>query len=159
MFYEDVFKLLNKNKVNYLVIGGLAVNFYGYPRTTLDLDLLISLDQENRAKFYSIMEKLKFKTMKPDLAKKLMLEKYTVKSIKVVTFFRHEFELIDVFIQNPVNFKKAYERKKLFKSGKIPIPTIPYDLLIRMKNKSGRERDLVDIGYLRKTRGNNAKKG
>ncbi len=55
MFYDDVFRSLNKNKVNYLVVGGLAVNLYGFARTTLNLDLLISLDQKNKDKFYLIM--------------------------------------------------------------------------------------------------------
>jgi len=152
MFYDDVFRSLNKNKVNYLVVGGLAVNLYGFARATLDLDLLISLDQENKDKFYRIMKILKFKSKKPALARKLLLGAIKPASIKVVTFYRNEFELIDVFIQNPIDFDQAYEKRKVFKAGNLPISTIPLDLLIKMKRESGRDRDLIDIGYLQKAR-------
>jgi hypothetical protein len=155
MFYDDVFSSLNKNKANYLVVGGLAVNLYGFARATLDLDLLISLDQKNKDKFYRIMQELKFKTKKPALARKLMLGAIKPTKTKVVTFYRNEFELVDVFIQNPIDFDKAYNDRKVFKAGKLSIPTISYEMLIKMKQASGRDRDLLDIGYLKKIRDNN----
>lgn len=150
MIYEEVFRALNKNKVRYLVIGGVAVNLYGFPRTTLDLDLLIALDVKNRAAFYNIMKGLGFKSKKPSLARKLVLGNSPPGKIKVVTFYRDEFELIDVFIQSPIDFEKAYKKRKIFRSEGITISAIPYDTLISMKQKSGRELDLIDTGYLEK---------
>lgn len=44
--FEKVFRELNKAKVKYLVVGGVAVNLYGYLRFTGDLDLLILLNEE-----------------------------------------------------------------------------------------------------------------
>jgi len=149
VLYEDVFKTLNKNKIKYLVIGGLAVNLHGFIRMTLDLDLIISLDNDNKIKFYKLMKSLKFKTRKPKLTKKIMLESYKPKNTKVITFFRDEFELIDVFIENPIDFSESYKNRKTFKYNRINIPTIPLNLLIKMKRKTGRERDLIDIGYLK----------
>jgi hypothetical protein len=153
MHYEEIFKALNRKKVRYLVTGGVAVNLYGLARMTLDLDLLIALDQKNKTLFYDLMQELKFKVKNPDLARQLMLEDNPPKDIKVITFYRKEFELIDVFIQNPIDFDKAFKKRKIFKSGKTAIPTIPYDLLLRMKQESGRERDLIDVGYLKKLKG------
>src|ERR1700722_9318210 len=46
----DVWKCLHLNEVRYLTIGGFAVNFYGYQRTTGDIDLLIEDTLENRRK-------------------------------------------------------------------------------------------------------------
>ena len=149
MLYLDVFKTLNKNKIKYLVIGGLAVNLHGFIRMTLDLDLIISLDKDNKIKFYKLMKSLKFKTRKPKLVQKIILESYKPKNTKVITFFRDEFELIDVFIENPIDFNKAFKNKKIFKYNKITIPTISLNLLIKMKRKTDRERDLIDIGYLK----------
>ena len=34
--FKEFLKLLNSNKVEYLVVGGYAVNYYGYPRATAD---------------------------------------------------------------------------------------------------------------------------
>ena len=150
MDYEDVFNALNKKKIRYLVVGGMAVNLHGVSRMTLDLDLLIALDKNNKSEFYSLMMEMGYKTKKPELARKLMKSEYESKKIKIVTFFRKEFELIDVFIQSPIDFEEAYSKKKLFKVEKVNIPTISYDMLIKMKQQSDREMDLRDIGYLKR---------
>ena len=41
---------LNQNKVEYLVVGGYAVNYYGYSRTTGDIDLWIRPDNDKNKK-------------------------------------------------------------------------------------------------------------
>ena len=148
MHFQKIFDALNKKKIRYLVIGGVAVNLYGHIRTTMDLDLLISLDPKNRQAFLGAMEELNFKTMKPALARKLMLGEYPPKNIKVVTYYRDELEVIDVFIQSPVDFEKAYKKRKIFKDSKTKISTVPYDTLISMKKKADRKIDLFDISYL-----------
>ena len=45
--YQTIFKKLNQKKIDYLVVGGLAVNFHGIPRMTYDLDLMILLEPNN----------------------------------------------------------------------------------------------------------------
>jgi hypothetical protein len=157
MHYGEVFRALNRRKTRYLVIGGLAVNLYGYTRLTIDLDLLIALDDENRDKFFKAMKELGFKAKKPQLAKKLIFGEYQAKGIKVVSFRRKEMELIDVFIENPVDFDRAYRKRKIFKAGRIGISTVPYSILIAMKKKLSRDRDLLDVGNLERIR-KNAKK-
>ena len=44
---EAIFSALNAADVKYLVVGGLAVNAYGYERLTRDVDLVIDLEPEN----------------------------------------------------------------------------------------------------------------
>ncbi len=44
----ELFKLLSKNNVRYILVGGLAVNHYGYSRTTGDVDLWLEDTKENR---------------------------------------------------------------------------------------------------------------
>lgn len=44
--YEEVFRALNKAKIDYVVCGGLAVILYGYTRLTADLDLIVGLEKE-----------------------------------------------------------------------------------------------------------------
>ena len=152
MHFEEIFRALNKGKIRYLVIGGVAVNLYGHMRATMDLDLLISLDPENRKKFLTLMKELKFRSIKPSLARKLLLGEYPPKGIKVVTFFRDEFELIDVFIQSPIDFEAAYKRRKIFRSDRLSISTVSYDLLISMKKDADREIDMFDVRYLEHAR-------
>ncbi len=40
MIYEDIFREFELKGVCYLVVGGVAVNFYGYVRITMDLDIM-----------------------------------------------------------------------------------------------------------------------
>ena len=59
-FYLEVIESFNIHQVAYLVIGGFAVNFYGYNRSTGDLDLWVSKDQDNLKKLENALEKLGF---------------------------------------------------------------------------------------------------
>jgi len=46
-----ILRLLYLNKIRYLLCGGVAVNLYGVPRTTVDLDLILDLSHENLKNF------------------------------------------------------------------------------------------------------------
>ena len=53
--YEGIFRGLNQIQVEYIVVGGLAVNFHGIPRMTYDIDLMISLEPKNILKLVSTL--------------------------------------------------------------------------------------------------------
>lgn len=44
--FTKILKELNKYKVKYIAVGGIAVNLHGIPRMTYDLDLLVKLEDE-----------------------------------------------------------------------------------------------------------------
>lgn len=48
--FKDFLKLLEKHDVEYLLIGGYAVAYHGYPRATADLDVFIAVNPDNAAK-------------------------------------------------------------------------------------------------------------
>jgi len=48
--FEDMLLLLEKNRVRYLIIGGLAFIYHAKPRYTKDMDLWIDLDNLIRIK-------------------------------------------------------------------------------------------------------------
>ena len=50
--YIDMLKCLNKAGVDYILVGGWAVNMYGYIRATVDLDIWILADADNAKKVY-----------------------------------------------------------------------------------------------------------
>ncbi len=54
-FFEAFLQSLNSGGVEYLLVGGWAVQFYGYPRSTRDLDIWISTRRENAEKISRIM--------------------------------------------------------------------------------------------------------
>lgn len=47
--FKEFLKLLRAHKVEYLLIGGYAVGYHGYPRATHDLDIWIAMPSEQRA--------------------------------------------------------------------------------------------------------------
>jgi hypothetical protein len=51
--YQTIFREFNRLEIDYLVVGGLAVNFHGVPRMTYDIDLMILLQSENILKLLS----------------------------------------------------------------------------------------------------------
>ncbi len=42
-----VCEYLNSKNIDYVIVGGFAVLFYGNPRTTMDIDYVIRLEDEN----------------------------------------------------------------------------------------------------------------
>lgn len=61
--YEGFLKLLNKQKVKYCIIGSYAVGFYGYPRYTKDIDILVEPSLENAKKIFKVLKEFGFKSL------------------------------------------------------------------------------------------------
>ena len=58
--FREFIELLNKNDVDYLVVGGYAVGFHGYPRYTKDIDIWIESSAENASKLLTALEEFGF---------------------------------------------------------------------------------------------------
>ena len=48
--FKEFLKLLNAHEVEYLLIGGYAVGYFGYPRATADMDIWIAMHPDNAEK-------------------------------------------------------------------------------------------------------------
>lgn len=68
---EDVFKkvvsFLNKEKLEYIIIGGVAAGILGEPRLTGDIDVDILLDRNQLAKFLDHLKQAGFKVEKKNV--------------------------------------------------------------------------------------------
>src|SRR5437899_1864457 len=58
--FKEFLRLLNSNEVEYLVIGGYAVNYHGYARATADLDIWIAVTPENAETTARVVRKFGF---------------------------------------------------------------------------------------------------
>jgi len=45
--FKEFLRLLEKNGVEYMLVGGFAVGWHGHPRTTGDMDVWVGLAPEN----------------------------------------------------------------------------------------------------------------
>jgi len=62
-----VCNFLNRENIGYVIVGGLTAILYGIPRTTMDVDLIISLKEENIPKLVKYMRENDFFANKEDL--------------------------------------------------------------------------------------------
>lgn len=155
MLYERVLNELDRRKIKYLVVGGLAVNLHGYDRVTGDLDIILLMTDVNVKKFIEVAEQFKLKPRAPvalkDFAVPRLREDWIKeKNMKAFTLYnpRNDAEHVDIIIDQPVNFQKAYKKREQIKSGGMNISLISLADLIRMKEAAGRERDKIDIKAL-----------
>jgi hypothetical protein len=157
LFYEDIFKKLQQKNVEYLVIGGIAVNLYGVQRATGDIDLLLSMDQDNLSSFISLTKELglvpKMPVKAEELKKPEKLKEWRETKNMLVFSFAHPdnpYITIDVMNEEPLPFAEAYKRRKIMRAWGIDISTVSLGDLIKLKQISGREQDLADIEALNK---------
>jgi len=145
--------------IRYLLVGGLAINLYGIPRTTVDIDVVLELTDENLRKFIKCMKKIGLKLKQPIEESSILKSAYrtalrTEKNVIVLTYENPEdpLEIIDFFIDNPIDFENAYKRKESVSINHYEIHLAAIEDLIIMKKASGREIDLADIENLEKLR-------
>ncbi len=140
--FREFFKSLNATRVRYLVLGGYAVNFYGYQRYTKDLDVWVAIDGENCARLSkALMEFGGFsaRQVSPDrLAEK-----------GAIFVIGREPLRIDV-INDPkgVDFDECWVRRMDTEIDGVAVPFIALDDLRLNKLKVARPQDLVDAAKL-----------
>lgn len=155
IFYEDIFRELNRNGVKYVVAGGVAVVLHGVIRLTLDLDLYVDLHEDNLIKFITSMGLLGYKPKVPvkaaDFIKQENREAWKKeKNMKVFSFIHLDrpTELIDVFIEEFIKYTKVDKEKEIITADDIKIPIMSIKHLKQLKKIAGREQDLKDIQAL-----------
>ncbi|OQX21062.1 MAG: hypothetical protein BWK75_03985 [Candidatus Altiarchaeales archaeon A3] len=159
MYYFEVLEALYKNKVKYLIVGGLAVNLYGVPRLSQNIDIIISADRGNVLNIISLLEKLGYVPRLPvnpkDMAEPDKV-KYWIenKNLKAFSFYHKKdcYKVIDILLFHNLNFEKSFEDKTVKKVKNIEIYLAPMDDLIKMKEFSGRTQDLSDVDLLKKVK-------
>ena len=139
--YIDMLKCLNKAGVDYIMVGGWAVNLYGYIRATVDLDIWILADAENARKVYAALVEFgaPVAEMKPDeFAEYGMIFQIGVAPCRV--------DIISKI--SGVNYADAVTRAVPKMIDGVPVRIISLDDLIANKKASGRAKDIADVEVL-----------
>jgi hypothetical protein len=61
--FKDLLKCLNAKSVEYLLVGGYAVGYHGYPRATADIDIFIAVSPENAERVASALQAFGFPSL------------------------------------------------------------------------------------------------
>lgn len=154
--YRGIFKELNKLEIDYLVVGGLAVNFHGVPRMTYDVDLMILLQAENIKKLASKLTEWGYRPKVPvnpmDLADDAKRNSWIdEKGMKAMNFYSGKTPIgeIDIVFDSPVPYEELKSRAVTFEIEGEKIPTVSIRDLIKLKEMSGRKQDIADVEYLK----------
>jgi hypothetical protein len=158
MYYFEILKELFNRKIDYLIVGGLAVNLYGVPRVTQDIDIIISFDKENILELNGVVKNLGYIPRLPGVDPEGLSDPAVRgdwiknKNLKAFSFYHPKdvYKIIDVVLVHPLDFAKAFQNKTIKEVQGITINLVSVDDLIKMKSVSGRQQDLSDIELLRK---------
>jgi hypothetical protein len=154
---ETIVKTLNGAKVQYLIVGGLAVVAHGYERLTVDVDVVIGLERENIIRAFHALQTIGYQMSIPVTPEKFanaeLRESWRKeKDLLVLRLWSdaHRRTPIDVFVYEPFDFEKELAEAKWEPvGGKVRAPVVGYKTLLAMKKKSGRPQDLLDIEKLK----------
>ncbi|RME49979.1 MAG: hypothetical protein D6795_10860 [Deltaproteobacteria bacterium] len=139
--FKNFLKLLHSHRVEYLLIGGYAVGYYGYPRSTGDMDIWISVNPENAKKMVSVLEHFGFSV--PNLSAELFLEENRVIRMGVPPI---RIEILTTI--SGVTFEECYRERVSGEIDGIEVNLISLEHLKMNKKASGRHKDLDDLEHL-----------
>jgi hypothetical protein len=134
-------RLLNESGARYMIVGGFAIMYAGYGRTTGDVDLLFDTELANEAKVFRCLESL------PDKAV-LQLQPGEVGKYVVV---RVADEIVVDLMKSAsgIDYAEASKDVVIRTVQGVPIPFASPRLLWRMKKNTHREKDAADLVFLR----------
>lgn len=156
VIYEEILRAFQKQKVKYVLVGGIAVNLLGSMRSTADLDILVEMSDDNLRKTVKILKEYGYKVKHPvdpiKIADRKTREDWVKnKHMKAFNFYKEdELKEVDIIIESPVSFKEAKEDAARVKIGNLILPVISIKNLIKMKRVTGRAIDNLDIDELKK---------
>lgn len=145
--FREFIELLENHGVRYLVVGGYAVGFHGFPRYTGDLDIFIAISEENSGKIMEVFSEFGF----PDLG---VSESDFMEEEIVVEIGREPLKIQVLTGIDGVTFDECDGGKVIFNSDNgLKIPFIGLEQLLKNKNASPRAKDKIDFEELRRIKG------
>jgi predicted nucleotidyltransferase len=137
--FKDFLNSLNKNNVEYLLLGGWAVGIYGAPRATGDMDVFIAVDDQNLAKLLKALFEFGAPTVPKEHFKDIG---------RVFRMGRSPIRIEIINQASGINFQPCYQRRKIINVDGIDISIISEVDLLKNKAASGREKDIADLRNL-----------
>ena len=139
--FKEFLKLLNNNKVNYLLIGGYAVGFHGYVRATADMDIWIERSKNNSKRMVKTLREFGFGA--ENVHAGLFLKKDQIIRMGVPPL---RIEILTSI--SGVTFNECYKTRIEETWDNLTVNIINLQKLKQNKQASKRLKDLNDLEYL-----------
>lgn len=130
-----VIRLLRKERISYLLIGGIASSILGEARMTQDIDILIYIETENISKFLLAASKNGFTFEKNKINR-------TIESMRVFKLFLNHIHLDFIIGKMPFEIEALARKKEIKILGQLTSIPTPEDLIV-LKLISGRDKDII----------------
>ncbi len=153
----DLLQALSKNLVDFVLVGGMAVQLHGYSRMTYDIDLVLSMNDANLSRFIDIAKQFGLAPVIPvpiDSLKNASFIDQWHREKGMLAFALREpgvaGSVIDVLVRPDVSYERLANdavQGQLF-GCIVKIASIEH--LLEMKRIANRPKDLLDIAALEK---------
>jgi len=139
--FKEFLRLLSVHGVEYLLIGGYAVGYHGYPRATADMDIWVGVHPGNAERIVAALQKFGFDL--PDLSAELFLRQWQIIRLGVPPV---RIEIATTI--SGVDFAECYADRVEDTLDDVPVNLISLKDLKRNKQALGRHQDLADLEHL-----------
>lgn len=141
--YKEMLQLLQKHKVEYILVGAYALAAQGYPRSTFDIDIWVKPSKDNSVKLYKALQE--FGAPCESIKDDSFQEKGIIFQIGVAPC------RIDIIteISGGIEFAPAKLRSIIVKIEDILSPVLAVEDLIKNKEAAGRPKDIDDVKRLK----------
>ena len=139
--FKEFLRLLNTHNVEYLLIGGYAVGYHGYPRATNDMDIWIAIHPDNAERMATVLRVFGFET--PDLSPELFLQDHSIVRMGLPPM---RIEILTTI--SGVEFAACYAARVTTMIDGVEVNLISLPDLKVNKQASGRYKDLDDLEHL-----------
>ena len=139
--FKEFLRSLNSHGVEYLLVGGYAVGYYGYPRATADMDIWVSLAPENSERVLAALRAFGFD--QPDLTTALLGKENQLVRMGIPPL---RIEVLTSI--TGITFEQAFPHRTIVDMDGVPASLIGLDDLKANKRAIGRHKDLDDLEHL-----------
>jgi len=141
---KDLIEAFERNRVQYVLVGGHAVNYYGYVRSTQDIDFLVMPSSENAQNLMKALSEFGFGGA--EIPREYFEREGTAVHLGV------EPNRIDLLTHlKGISNDTVFGNRKRVELGGMLLNIIAYSDLLAAKRNSERPRDLADVDELEKT--------
>ena len=141
--FQDFIKCFNRHKVRYVLVGGYAVIYHGYNRSTGDLDIFVETTVANYNRIVQAFEEFKMPVF--DMTQSTFLN---TESYEVFTFGVPPVSIDIITVLRGVTFDEAFTMSTNGLIDGITIRVLLKNGLLLAKKLSNRPKDLEDIHQL-----------
>ncbi|NPV87037.1 MAG: hypothetical protein HPY45_13630 [Anaerolineae bacterium] len=139
--FKEFLQLLNAHQIEYLLIGGYAVGYYGYPRATADMDIWVAANPVNADKIVKALKAFGFDL--PALSPSLFLNEN-----QIIRLGEPPIRIEIITSISGMTFEDCYAQRVVDTIDNTPVNLISLEHLKANKKASGRHKDLNDLENL-----------